>query len=235
MGVALTIASAWLPCTLFSIGSPLETQGRRLSVPADGLDGEFELGARRVWRPLNTWVYLSGRSDLFDDPHGVNRPQAQRDITGPKPEQVLRGWSLTDAWPQFLSFRRQVRSQIVVFQAIEMRGWPARAVWCDYDTWAPAPTTRGALVIPGVHLAPHPLNAVYPRTLPYWPIWSGLAINVLFWSIVAATPIHGLRVVRRRVRRLRGRCLACGYELVGISAAARCPECGRSPVPGGHR
>jgi hypothetical protein len=62
--------------------------------------------------------------------------------------------------------------------------------------------------------------------LPLQPLWPGYAINTIFYGamlwILFATP----RSVRRRLRRRRGLCPACAYDLRG-SASQSCPECGR--------
>lgn len=60
--------------------------------------------------------------------------------------------------------------------------------------------------------------------IPLRPIWPGLLANTLFYAALTLALLAGLRVVRTRRRRARGRCVACGYELdegVGV-----CPECG---------
>ena len=51
--------------------------------------------------------------------------------------------------------------------------------------------------------------------VPYW----------LLALVAAAVPVAGLvGAVRRRARRVWGRCVACGYDLRATSG--RCPECG---------
>jgi hypothetical protein len=42
----------------------------------------------------------------------------------------------------------------------------------------------------------------------------------------AAGWVRGM--LKRRSRRRRGRCIACGYDLRGIEGA-KCPECGMDP------
>ncbi|MEQ8316924.1 MAG: hypothetical protein RIE77_13710 [Phycisphaerales bacterium] len=60
--------------------------------------------------------------------------------------------------------------------------------------------------------------------IPLRPIWPGLAGNVAFYMALVLVPFVGVRLVRTRRRRARGRCVACNYELGdGISV---CPECG---------
>lgn len=79
--------------------------------------------------------------------------------------------------------------------------------------------------------------------LPLTPLVGPLALNtVLFASgwgglVFAAWPLLAVpAAVRRRWRRTRGRCVACGYSLEGLRLADKadpppCPECGST----GHR
>jgi len=61
---------------------------------------------------------------------------------------------------------------------------------------------------------------VRSRTIPLWSIALLTAIAPLVWT---------WRIVRRRLRRRRGRCVECGYDLRAHPAGRRCPECGRLP------
>jgi hypothetical protein len=69
--------------------------------------------------------------------------------------------------------------------------------------------------------------------VPLQPMWNGLLLDAL----VLAIPAHiffGWIAIRRCVRRYRGLCFKCGYDLRGASIAnAMCPECGtpRKPAP----
>jgi len=61
------------------------------------------------------------------------------------------------------------------------------------------------------------------RTDTYWcfiPLW-------LAWAVVSAYPVLVISkaVLVRRIRRKRGQCLACGYDLQG-NVSRTCPECG---------
>lgn len=57
--------------------------------------------------------------------------------------------------------------------------------------------------------------------LPLRPIWTGFAVNSLFWAALLWLPF----VVRRWVRVRRGLCLKCAYP-TGESSV--CTECGRA-------
>ena len=55
----------------------------------------------------------------------------------------------------------------------------------------------------------------------YCPLWLPTALSLLLMTYL----------IRRRMRRIRHGHCPCGYRLVGLPAAAPCPECGRTPGP----
>ena len=60
------------------------------------------------------------------------------------------------------------------------------------------------------------------------PVLPGFALDTAFYGGLAFVVWGAPGLVRRRVRRRRGRCAACGYDLSGAGGAGRglCPECG---------
>lgn len=60
--------------------------------------------------------------------------------------------------------------------------------------------------------------------LPLRPIWSGFLFNTVFYAALAFAILYVPGTIRRSVRRRKGRCKACGYDLRGSGGA--CPECG---------
>ncbi len=71
--------------------------------------------------------------------------------------------------------------------------------------------------------------------LPCQPLWRGMLVNSAFLaaSVAAVWRSIGLvrGAVRSAVRRWRGRCVGCAYDLRGATHE-RCPECGRVVRPG---
>jgi hypothetical protein len=65
------------------------------------------------------------------------------------------------------------------------------------------------------------------RRLPLLPLWPGFALDTAFYGALTFLLWSAPGVLRRRSRRRRGACPACGYDLKGGSAAGKCPECGR--------
>jgi hypothetical protein len=62
--------------------------------------------------------------------------------------------------------------------------------------------------------------------LPLRPIWQGLFVNSAIFGVAWSALILVPLVLRRRLRRRRGRCLGCGYDM-RESVGSCCPECGR--------
>jgi hypothetical protein len=62
-----------------------------------------------------------------------------------------------------------------------------------------------------------------PRSIPLRPLPLGLLVCTLAWSPVGFALIVGGGRLRARLRKRRGLCTACGYNITGVT---RCPECG---------
>ena len=76
------------------------------------------------------------------------------------------------------------------------------------------------------YTGPIPQRAI----LPYRPIWPGFAINTIFYAAILWLLTLGPFTARRMIRRKRGLCLKCGYDLRGTSGGGGvCPECGLGP------
>ena len=67
--------------------------------------------------------------------------------------------------------------------------------------------------------------------IPTKPIWPGFAINTFFYAAIVWGLWSSPFTARRMVRRKRGRCINCGYDLRGTSGVNSggggvCSECG---------
>jgi hypothetical protein len=108
------------------------------------------------------------------------------------------------------------RKQYVVAQ-----GWPARSFhWSANLKEKPA----GHVLVKG---------RSFIHTLGYQPYWPGLLINTAFFGSILALLWFSRRwpgMVRRTIRRRRGLCVRCAYDLRGSSVGGTCPECGKVPT-----
>lgn len=63
--------------------------------------------------------------------------------------------------------------------------------------------------------------------LPFRPAWGGFltdsAVYATLWGLLLSFPA----VLRRIIRRRRGLCPRCAYDLTGLPPGSPCPECGR--------
>jgi len=127
-------------------------------------------------------------------------------------------------------------------------GWPAPAL--EGGEWRVERTQRSfahtAKWIIGSAGSFYPIG--YPagntsalRLLPLRPIFPGFLVNTLFYAAIWFGIFFGVAALRRAIRRGRGRCVKCGYDLRGhhsphphpqpLSRGERgvqvgCPECG---------
>ena len=116
------------------------------------------------------------------------------------------------------------------------RGWPMISFWCEMelDRFQPADPhhTIGGITTGLPEFQTGPLLLWFTPVIPYWPVWSGLIVNTLFYALILALVIWGPRNVRSWVRVKRGRCRDCGYDL-RCHLGEVCPECGSRKVARG--
>ncbi len=110
-------------------------------------------------------------------------------------------------------------------------GWPCIAFWyqtrgriqgnaSDIDSFA------GALVIQG---NPDVRGQPNCRVIPFWPVWRGLLIDIALYAVLWSLLLFGLPALRRAVRRRKGLCPHCAYDLRATPPNQPCPECGQMP------
>jgi hypothetical protein len=62
-------------------------------------------------------------------------------------------------------------------------------------------------------------------SVPLKPLWPGLLANTAFWAVAIVAAGFVPAQIRSLIRRYRGRCPACGYDLRD-ELAKGCSECG---------
>jgi hypothetical protein len=103
-------------------------------------------------------------------------------------------------------------------------GFPCACMrrWCTISAGAPGTgSTRidhglWTGVVPGFGLV----------LFPCVPVVFGLVFNTITYAALAGGLWQIPLVIRRHMRRCRGRCPMCGYQRAGLRVNAPCPECG---------
>jgi hypothetical protein len=115
------------------------------------------------------------------------------------------------------------------------RGWPMRALTASsfigpWNPSEPLPRLSGFITLREGAFPGRQNRALWPHypgamTLPFSPYWPGFAVDTALYAAIALTfwPIPA--AIRRRLRRARNHCPACGYDLKGAPSPT-CPECG---------
>ncbi len=107
-------------------------------------------------------------------------------------------------------------------------GWPMRAFWCCFF-WGDLPMGSEPVFADGLQFRQRNATAgttwSYPMILPVHVLWPGFAVNTAFYAAIVWLLSLLPFTVRRLVRRKRGRCINCGYDLRGAEHEV-CPECG---------
>lgn len=115
----------------------------------------------------------------------------------------------------------------------DARGWPMLAFWSTprhslETSLDGVPTRIDRPVTGGIATGLEPWKISFydsPKTLPYRPIWVGLAVNTAFYTSIVWLAVALASVLRRSLRRFRGECPSCAYQLHG---APQCSECGNA-------
>ncbi|MDX2197556.1 MAG: hypothetical protein SF069_01135 [Phycisphaerae bacterium] len=114
-------------------------------------------------------------------------------------------------------------------------GWPFRAaMYLQWSTYPlpddPSPIPRRGLVH-NWRISRLPFSDKFRKLdIPMQPLWRGLVFNIAIWSAASWCFFSATGLLKRSLRRRRGLCATCGYDLRG-SSDGRCPECGTVSRP----
>ena len=118
------------------------------------------------------------------------------------------------------------------FRQVEAFGWPCLSLWSGRENRVSGNAHPNIVF--------HPMDIRYGyfsgdpskikpgqiiKVIPYGPLWLGLLANSIFYSAILWLLIPGPFALRRFIRRKRGLCVKCAYDLRGAEHEA-CPECG---------
>jgi len=111
-------------------------------------------------------------------------------------------------------------------------GWPRLCLWWGdltvrqpdetYSDYVVTKASTQRITLSNANVA---WFATTPRALPVCPIWGGFVVNAMVYGAAWSGMVLVPPLVRRAVRRRRGLCAECGYDLSWLGAGV-CPECG---------
>ena len=220
LGAIVNVAVAW-GCATWSalklvsgplVGRPTEADQRwwQQVVPAEAAPR-----ASVVWRSrgfgCNSLLILgdrSGEAVFREDPSGQSTFGASINAKMDRATLVRSGWP----WRSGAGERWDLG--ISLMTPFPMLGYKV-ATWRDADLQTSAVSFDRPTWLGGSSF----------RLLPLRPIWPGFAINTVFYAAILRLLMFGVATTRRVIRRKRGLCITCGYDLSHVEHEA-CPECG---------
>ncbi len=216
LGLATTVVVAWG----LALWLPHRHLSRRFNAIRPAEDDRFGMiWVREFLRPgmvRREWWY-DPRSGMADSTRLGDLQKEAKGTLKPNARESYR-------WGRL---RRVVTDRDRPVAGIEdARGWPVLALWCELAP--PDASGRVGIHVEGGVAADWSGGTATLgefRALPMRPIWTGLAVDTAVWAGTWLVLLEGGWLARRLVRRGRGRCPECGYDLRG-QLAAGCPECG---------
>ncbi len=202
LGVVVNVAVAW-GCALWV---DAECAGRENSASRYTDTERIHIS---VWRRTGALVIVTDRVRAA---YGFSRVDGA-------PESLLPPWSgLSTARAAYESGTADEE-----FRVADARGWPMLALWTETE----GQPGRSDWRIRGGFTTSLGVPTRFPSfsILPFRPLWPGFAINTVFYAAILWLLICGPSALRRFIRRKRGLCVACGYDLSHADHVA-CPECG---------
>jgi hypothetical protein len=166
---------------------------------------------------------------LWSPPQPTKHPPWGAD---PWPRKVPAGWppQMDLVWKGRSSFVTQVHGQGLDAASkghvliCTSAGWPVRALELQRFVTLTSVSERGALTFP-IESQPSRLGSPGRGVVPVLPRAGGFALDTAFYGTIVFLLWSAPTVIRRRARKRRGRCPACGYDL-RATPNTTCPECG---------
>jgi hypothetical protein len=223
LGPVTTLLVAW-GCSAWLVGwqaylIPDRTISGAIHEPAIGGWWRSELNYRRGALRVSSWNDLHGNND------------------GLKPADFIPTW----AGDLRLSDEAEASRQRL--RIADARGWPMLAMHSRFDVPSGQllNNSEGGTVEQvqdGIVLPPAATSVVargsIVRVLPLGVLWLGFVVDSAFYAAawlslicLPLAPWHARRVRRRTA----GQCERCGYDLRGLLASRKCPECGKPLKP----
>jgi hypothetical protein len=229
-GTVLTIAIAWASAVASTLHRSTSRGGPDLQVGSSVITHADRSKSSLTVTTSSTWLASSARLSL--SPWKAD-PITAADDAG-SAEEFLTSWSRGPHGA--MSAAAAAEPTLNLRTVISAYGWPARCVRTIHrNQWRTGGTqnasTTGEFPLPA-GIQSFLTGGTPPVTLPIDVWWPGLALDIVFWSVLARAAVAVGAAGRRRFRRRRGLCPSCGYSLLGLSDTSVCPECGRPAALG---
>ena len=121
-------------------------------------------------------------------------------------------------WPSWSVVRRSGEPLLSAHE--QASGWPLLSMRCQSTHSETAWSVSRGITLSAF--------GGWREALPLVPIWPGLLADTVFYAALFAALHQPTTLARRSIRRKRGHCPACNYDLQGLDSPT-CPECGRKP------
>jgi len=188
-----------------------------------------------AWSPLTHTISFTHVSNYYQEYWPIHLPAGYPSNNADVQDADGKGLGVLNG--NIVAYTDNVSEQVLVYSAA---GWPTLSLRGCFWTTIPslwwdghfAPDRQDwAILLFSNQPVPHG-DIRQQRMLPLRPIWPGFLANTAFYAIALWLLTLGPVRLRRCLRRHRGRCVACGYDLRG-TAHERCPECGAATDSGG--
>ena len=109
--------------------------------------------------------------------------------------------------------------------SVILLGVPFRTLECQFQMQIYEPYRRIDTMIAAIYSPEIISSSGSMGCIPLRPIFPGFAINTVFYGAILWLLMFGVFTARRSIRRKRGHCIKCGYDVRGAEHEV-CPECG---------
>jgi len=125
--------------------------------------------------------------------------------------------------------------ELIRQEAIAAHGWPYLALWCEINSewlvkdkrYKPETSAGGGVDDSNINLSSSRRNLL---AIGLRPLWKGFLLDSLIyaalWLILITLFLTLWKLCVWPMRKIRKRCLKCGYDLRGNVSGGGCPECG---------
>ena len=116
-------------------------------------------------------------------------------------------------------------------EVLDRRGFPMLSMECEFINTTDKPWNPIYQVEYGIMLETTPGSDERGlRAIPLRIVWLGFVFNTIIYAVFLWLLTLAPFTARRMIRRKRGRCIKCGYDLRNVEHE-KCPECGIAVSP----